>query len=121
MTKRIPDSRLVNCGADIQAIGAQLTEIIGETTLTFPEASLQLTEVLRLLSDAHTVLNDVVDWPVALPTMAECGTYSSLGSRCVLDMNHPGPHKASHGFEWTDEQDAASALAIAKSMEGRRD
>ena len=119
MTKRIPDNRLVNCGADIQAIGAQLTEIIGETTLTFPEASLQLTEVLRLLSDAHTVLNDVVDWPVPLPT--KCGTYSSLGSRCVLDMNHPGPHKASHGFEWTDEQDAASALAIAKSMEGRRD
>jgi hypothetical protein len=119
MTKRIPDSRLVNCGADIQAIGAQLTEIIGETTLTFPEASLQLTEVLRLLSDAHTVLNDVVDWPVPLTT--KCGTYSSLGSRCVLDMNHPGPHKASHGFEWTDEQDAASALAIAKSMEGRRD
>ena len=119
MTKRIPDSRLVNCGADIQAIGAQLTEIIGETTLTFPEASLQLTEVLRLLSDANTVLNDVVDWPVPLPT--KCGTYSSLGSRCVLDMNHPGPHKASHGFEWTDEQDAASALAIAKSMEGRRD
>ena len=119
MTKRIPDSRLVNCGADIQAIGAQLTEIIGETTLTFPEASLQLTEVLRLLSDAHTVLNDVVDWPVPLPT--KCGTYSSLGSCCVLDMNHPGPHKASHGFEWTDEQDAASALAIAKSMEGRRD
>ena len=119
MIKRIPDSRLVNCGADIQAIGAQLTEIIGETTLTFPEASLQLTEVLRLLSDAHTVLNDVVDWPVPLPT--KCGTYSSLGSRCVLDMNHLGPHKASHGFEWTDEQDAASALAIAKSMEGRRD
>ena len=119
MTKRIPDSRLVNCGADIQAIGAQLTEIIGETTGTFPEASLQLTEVLRLLSDAHTVLNDVVDWPVPLPT--KCGTYSSLGSCCVLDMNHPGPHKASHGFEWTDEQDAASALAIAKSMEGRRD
>ena len=119
MIKRIPDSRLVNCGADIQAIGAQLTEIIGETTLTFPEASLQLTEVLRLLSDANTVLNDVVDWPVPLPT--KCGTYSSLGSRCVLDMNHPGPHKASHGFEWTDEQDAASALAIAKSMEGRRD
>ena len=119
MTKRIPDSRLVNCGADIQAIGAQLTEIIGETTLTFPEASLQLTEVLRLLSDANTVLNDVVDWPVPLPT--KCGTYSSLGSRCVLDMNHLGPHKASHGFEWTDEQDAASALAIAKSMEGRRD
>ena len=119
MTKRIPDSRLVNCGADIQAIGAQLTEIIGETTRTFPEASLQLTEVLRLLSDAHTVLNDVVDWPVPLPT--KCGTYSSLGSRCVLDMNHLGPHKASHGFEWTDEQDAASALAIAKSMEGRRD
>ena len=119
MTKRIPDSRLVNCGADIQAIGAQLTEIIGETTLTYPEASLQLTEVLRLLSDAHTVLNDVVDWPVPLPT--KCGTYSSLGSCCVLDMNHPGPHKASHGFEWTDEQDAASALAIAKSMEGRRD
>ena len=101
MTKRIPDSRLVNCGADIQAIGAQLTE------------------VLRLLSDANTVLNDVVDWPVPLPT--KCGTYSSLGSRCVLDMNHPGPHKASHGFQWTDEQDAASALAIAKSMEGRRD
>ena len=119
MTKRIPDSRLVNCGADIQAIGAQLTEIIGETTRTFPEASLQLTEVLRLLSDAHTVLNDVVDWPVPLPT--KCGTYSSLGSRCVLDMNHLGPHKAGHGFEWTDEQDAASALAIAKSMEGRRD
>ena len=119
MTDRIPDSRLVNWAADIQSIGAELTEIIGETTLTFPEASLQLTEVLRLLSDAHTVLNDVVDWPVPLPT--KCGTYSSLGSRCVLDMNHPGPHKASHGFEWTDEQDAASALAIAKSMEGRRD
>ena len=119
MTKRIPDSRLVNCGADIQAIGAQLTEIIGETTRTFPEASLQLVEVRRMLSTARTVFNDVVDWPVPLPT--KCGTYSSLGSRCVLDMNHPGPHKASHGFEWTDEQDAASALAIAKSMEGRRD
>ena len=89
MIKRIPDSRLVNCGADIQAIGAQLTEIIGETTLTFPEASLQLTEVLRRLSVAHTVLNDVVNWPVPLPT--KCGTYSSLGSRCVLDMNHRDP------------------------------
>ena len=67
MTKRIPDSRLVNWAADLQSIGAQLTEFIGETTRDYPEASLQLTEVLRLLSDAHTVLKDVVDWPVPLP------------------------------------------------------
>jgi hypothetical protein len=67
MTKRIPDSRLVNWIAHLQTIGAELAEFIGETTRDYPEASLQLTEVLRLLSDAHTVLKDVVDWPVPLP------------------------------------------------------
>jgi len=67
MTKRIPDSRLVNWIADLQDLGAQLTHLIGETTLDYPEASLQLTEVLRMLSDAHTVLKEVVDWPVPLP------------------------------------------------------
>ena len=65
MTKRIPDSRLVNWAADLQSIGAQLTDFIGETTLNYPEASLQLTEVLRLLSDAHTVLKDATEWPLS--------------------------------------------------------
>jgi hypothetical protein len=63
MSKRRPDSRLVNFAADLQAIGAQLTEFIGETTRNYPEASLQLTEVLRLLSDAHIVLKDATEWP----------------------------------------------------------
>jgi hypothetical protein len=67
MAKRIPDSRLVNWAADLRTVGTELSEFIGETTLHYPEASLQLTEVLRLLSDAHTVLKDAVEWPVEVP------------------------------------------------------
>ena len=58
MTRRIPDTRLANMAGDLQVIGAELASLIGETALNYPEAALQLTEVLRLLSDAHTVLRD---------------------------------------------------------------
>lgn len=53
--------------------------------------------------------------------MSECGTLSSLGSRCVKPAGHPDNHESAYGARWTDESDRASANNIARSMEGRRD
>jgi hypothetical protein len=49
----------------------------------------------------------------------KCGTYSSLGSRCVQDAGHEGPHQAVHGWQWTDESDARSAEEISRRMGGK--
>ena len=51
----------------------------------------------------------------------ECGKLSCLGSRCVKQAGHHDPHRAVHGWQWTDESDRKAGLAIAKDMEGKRD
>ena len=67
MTKRIPDSRLVNMAADIAAMEDQTIQIIDETRKHFPEGSGHLTEVLCYLVAAHLRLKDAVEWPVEVP------------------------------------------------------
>jgi len=67
MTKRIPDSRLVNMAADIAALEDLTIRMIDETRTHFPEGSQQLTEVLGYLVAAHIGLKDIAQWPVALP------------------------------------------------------
>jgi len=67
MTKRIPDSRLVNMAADIAALEDLTIQMIDETRTHFPEGSQQLTEVLGYLVAAHIGLKDIAQWPVALP------------------------------------------------------
>lgn len=56
--------------------------------------------------------------PVVGVEPAECGNYNSVGSRCVKPEAHEGPHRASHGFEWDEQSDAAAAKEIANSMKG---
>jgi len=67
MTKKIPDSRLVNMAADIAAMEDATIRLIDECRDKFPEASLQLTEVLGYLVAAHIGLKDAVEWPVEVP------------------------------------------------------
>jgi hypothetical protein len=67
MTKRIPDSRLVNMAAEIASLEDLTIQMIDETRKHFPEGSHQLTEVLGYLVAAHIGLKDVTEWPVPLP------------------------------------------------------
>jgi 1,4-dihydroxy-2-naphthoyl-CoA synthase len=67
MTKRIPDSRLVNMAAEIASLEDLTIQMIDETRKDFPEASHMLTEVLGYLVAAHIGLKDVTEWPVPLP------------------------------------------------------
>ena len=67
MTKRIPDSRLVNMAANIASLEDLTIQMIDETRKEFPEASQMLTEVLGYLVAAHIGLKDVTEWPVPIP------------------------------------------------------
>jgi len=49
----------------------------------------------------------------------KCGNYAGIGSKCVEEAGHEGPHKSVHGFQWTDESDAAARAAILKSLGGK--
>jgi hypothetical protein len=50
-----------------------------------------------------------------------CGRVGSVGSECTRQAEHSDAHRSVWGHTWTDEADRRSAMAIAQSMEGRRD
>lgn len=49
-----------------------------------------------------------------------CGTHHHLGPRCIKPKGHNGTHQADHGYQWTDESDAAGAKALADAETHRR-
>jgi hypothetical protein len=59
--------------------------------------------------------------PITETRQPDCGNYNTVGSRCVQPPGHEGPHRASHGFQWTDESTRRAAEAMVKALDGRRD
>ena len=70
MIKRIRDSRLTVWAAELKAYEDELSEFITETTPDYPDASLQLTEVVRLLVTARTALTDATE---TVAPLCKCG------------------------------------------------
>jgi hypothetical protein len=48
----------------------------------------------------------------------KCGNYAGIGSKCVEPAGHEGAHQSVHGFQWTDESDAAARAEIMKTLRG---
>ena len=112
------DSRLNHMRSTLDA-ALEVVEDIFEGNLGVHDAiSLGRAECF-ILAAKQAVASMSIYSPVVGVEPADCDTYSSLGSRCVEPHGHTGTHRASHGFQWTDESDRESAIAISLSMKGR--
>jgi hypothetical protein len=112
------DSRLNHMRATLDAA----LEVVGE----LQDEKLDIHDRLHLLRAEEAILaagQAVAAMSIYNPVVGvePCGKYSSLGSLCVQPAGHDGGHVSAYGSKWTDESDAKSAAAIAKSMEGKRD
>ena len=114
------DSRLNHMRAILDVAAEVGKELQGENLDIYDRIALM--DAQRLIFAAKEALAKTTIYnPVVGEEAVECGNYNSVGSRCVKPEAHEGAHRASHGFEWDEQSDAAAAKAIAKSMEGKRD
>ena len=83
-----------------------------EENVKDPQEMLHIAAIRQLAADAEKRADLIYE-----PEL--CGRSNSVGSVCVRPAGHADPHRASHGFSWTDRDDATAAAAIAKTMTGR--
>jgi hypothetical protein len=46
-----------------------------------------------------------------------CGRLHPLGPVCAETTGHEGPHRAHHGYRWTDQSAARGADLIARQLQ----
>ena len=88
-------------------------QAMSQEDIKSPQDRMDIHSALHLLVGFHKKIVGV------MPPKLLCLKFSSLGSQCFRGRDHEGPHLSEWGNTWTDESDAASAKAIAKSMKGK--
>jgi hypothetical protein len=111
------DSRLNHMRATLDAANEVVAEMFTENLDPHDAISLARAEKF-ILAAGQAVAAMSIYSPVVGVEPPECGNYNSVGSRCVRPQAHADSHRASHGFEWDEQSDAAAAKAIADSMKG---
>ena len=105
------DTRALQMRELAQGLRAVADELLDDG-VEDPQEMLHVAVIGQLAADAEKRADLVYEAEL-------CGRSNSVGSVCVKPAGHTDPHRASHGFSWTDRDDARAAAAIAKTMTGR--
>ena len=103
------DSRLQQVLAELDDARVTLSEIQWERPSN-PGDVVALARAVKFVNAAMVAVR---------AAQSPCGATNTVGSVCVLPEVHDGPHRAGHGFEWTDESNRLAAKFIAKQIGGR--